>query len=103
MSCRVERSTVSFVQKCWFAGLLGVTEPAMPKLFPLSRLLQLLDLPPDDISLQRAEVIDEEYSIQMINLMLKRARQQLIAAQLNRFSFFILRPDRHLIRASHRF
>lgn len=52
----------------------------MPKLFPLSRLLQLLDLPPDDISLQRAEVIDEEYSIQMINLMLKRARQQLIAA-----------------------
>ena len=58
----------------------GSTTHTYSKLLPLSRFLQLLDLSPDDISLERAEVIDEEYAIQMIDLMLERARQQLIAA-----------------------
>src|SRR6185437_7083346 len=39
-------------------------------LFPVSCLLQLTDLAPDHIPLQRAQVTDEQNAVQMINFVL---------------------------------
>src|SRR6185437_10225783 len=63
---------------------------------PLARFLQLLDLALDQVALERADVRDEQFSIQVIGLMLQRASQQLFAFRFEPLAFDILRAHRTL-------
>src|SRR5208337_2701903 len=44
---------------------------------PLALFPQFLDLAPDQVAFQHAQVLQEEHPIQMVKLMAKRARQQI--------------------------
>ena len=74
-----------------------------PKLIPLAGFLKLLDLAFDDVSLQGAQMIQEENAVQVIDLVEQRTRKQFFASNLNRLAVRILRLDRDLIRARDRF
>ena len=55
--------------------------------------MQLLDLADDEIALQAAQAVDEENAVEMIDLVLHGAGQQLFAFDLNGISVYVLRAN----------
>src|SRR5215472_12176570 len=78
-------------------SLTGVTSAAAPS--PLSGFLQLANAPLHEVALQGAQVVDEEHTVQMIDLVLHRARQQIVALGLEEFAVHVLRAHLHARRA----
>src|SRR5579862_651830 len=72
------------------------------RLSPLSHLLKLPDLPPDQIAFQGADVADIEGSVQMIGLMQEGARQQVLALHLEFLAFGIVRLHRDFLSTCYR-
>src|SRR6266478_3896682 len=68
---------------------------------PLALFPELLDFPPDQVALQHAEVLQEKNSVQVIDLMAERARQQVFAANFKRLALGVLRLDGHELRTHH--
>ena len=66
---------------------------------PLSRFHQLADLALHEVSLERADVADVEFAIQMIGFVQKSAGQQIVAGLFEPLPIHILRPDSHFSRA----
>ncbi len=64
------------------------TRIACARLIPLAGFLQLLDLAPDDVALQRTQMIDEKNAVQVIDLVLKSPRQQFLACRVRSTSPF---------------
>ncbi len=58
---------------------------------PLSGFLKLLDFAADDVPFQRAEVIDEENAVQVIDFVLEGAGQKLLTGKLDALAVLILR------------
>src|SRR5258707_3149390 len=66
---------------------------------PLALFPELLDFPPDQVALQHTEVLQKKDSIQVIDLMAERPRQQVFAANFELFALGILRLDGYKLRA----
>src|SRR3984885_4753536 len=65
---------------------------------PLAGFFQFADFALDEVALEHAEVGDEENSVEVIDLVAERARQQSLAAHLEFFSRGILRAHGHVLR-----
>src|SRR5690349_13311665 len=70
---------------------------------PFAGLSQFPHLAADQVALQRADVRDVEAAVQMIDLVMKGARQQILAGHLERFAFDILGPYRDFFRTGDLF
>jgi hypothetical protein len=57
------------------AGILRISRPILNYSSPLALFSQLLDLAPDQISFQHAQVLNEQDAVQVINLMAESSRQ----------------------------
>src|SRR5205085_11411467 len=68
---------------------------------PVSEFLQLPDLPFDQVSLESADMRNEQLAVQVIGFVLHSAREQLLALGLEPLSFYVLRAHCALHRASH--
>src|ERR1700733_5919181 len=68
---------------------------------PLAVLNQLLHLANHQVPLQSAQAVNKQNSVQMIDLMLKRPRQQLFAFNLEPFALHILGPHLDLCGAGN--
>src|ERR1700691_5411543 len=71
---------------------------------PLAKFPHLFDFALDQIALQHAEGLNKENAVQVIDLVAERPRQQILAANLKRLAFGVLRfhgdeLSRHLIAA----
>src|ERR1035438_172753 len=92
MNCHPERSEGSVVLR---KMQIGCSDPdpfsATRDGLPLARLHQFFDLAFDEVTLQRADVGDIEFSIQMICLMQQGARQQVFSRVLEELAVDILR------------
>src|SRR5215469_11666533 len=80
------------------AGVPQNTRRSATSVLPLAGFFQFFDFPLDHVALQHAQVIQEENSIQMIDLMAERACQQPLAPHLEFFSRRVLRPNRYVLR-----
>src|SRR5689334_16690917 len=58
------------------------TRLARASRLPFARARQLPDLPDDDVALDAAQVVDEQLAVEMVHLVLERARQQARALAL---------------------
>src|ERR1700691_2200760 len=58
---------------------------------PLAKFPHLFDFALDQIALQHAEVLNKENAVQVIDLVAERPRQQILAANLKRLAFEVLR------------
>src|SRR6266849_6020383 len=68
---------------------------------PLALFPELLDFPFDQVALQHAEVLQKKNSVEVIDLMAERSRQQVFPANFKRLAFGILRLDGHKLRPQH--
>src|SRR6267143_3469305 len=68
---------------------------------PLALFPELLDFPPDEVALQHTEVVQKKNSIQVIDLMAKSPRQQVLAANFKGLALGILRLDGYKLRPQH--
>src|SRR5207248_10577312 len=85
----VPRKTMRIESGCW--------------LIPLAGFLKFLNFAPDDVSLESAQVVNKQNAVQMIDLVLKRSCEQLLARKLNRLALFVLSAHDDLICACDRF
>src|SRR5260370_26964805 len=88
---------------------VGTAKDGVPRkmrfkpLTPLARLSQFPDFPPNQIPLQRADVRDIQTTVQVIDFMRERPRQQFLAGSLERFALNILRAHANRLGARHLF
>src|SRR6266566_7625908 len=68
---------------------------------PLALFPELLDFPFDQVALQHAEVLQKKDSVQVIDLMAERARQQVFPANFKPLALGVLRLDGHKLRPQH--
>src|SRR4029077_3946888 len=73
-----------------------------PMFSPLARLHQLANLAFDEIALQRADVADVEFAVQVIGLVEEGAGEQLFPSLLEPFSMQILGENRNFAGSRHR-
>src|SRR3954452_95466 len=78
-------------------GLRGRHDARSRGLFPFPGFDQLLDLAFDQVPFQRTDVGNEQDSVEVIDLVLHRARQQILASSLEPLAFEILGANRHLL------
>jgi hypothetical protein len=71
-------------------------------LLPLSRLDQLANFALDQVTLERADVINVELAVEVIGFVLKGARQQVVTSLLENLPGHVLRPDRNFLGATPR-
>src|SRR5437763_15632308 len=92
---------VTTVDTVWPAAMMrsrvGTANSGVPRkirrmgtLLPFAGLLQLFDFALDQVTLEGAQVIDEQDSVQVIDLVEKRAGQQVFAAHFEPFAFGFL-------------
>src|SRR5580704_16833813 len=81
-----------------------IPAPGLWPLFssPLVCFLQFPHLPPDQVSLQRADVADVQRPIQVIRFMQERPRQQILARHLERLSRSVECAHRYFLGPRHR-
>src|SRR5262249_41679890 len=68
---------------------------------PLPLLAQFLDLSLDQVALQHAQMLQKQNSVQVVNFMAKRARQQIFSANLKPFTLSVLRFHRYELWPHH--
>src|SRR5271170_1341254 len=68
---------------------------------PLAFFPQLLDFAPDQIALQHAQMLQEKNSVQVIDFMAERARQEIFAANLERLALEVLRSHGDELRTNN--
>src|ERR1019366_7121307 len=71
--------------------------------FPLAGFLQLANLAPDQVALQGADVADVQLAVEVIGLMQKGARQEVVTSHLELFAFGVLGDHDDFERAHHLF
>src|SRR5690242_8427587 len=77
-----------------------VTRSPVP-LVPISGALQLFDLALHEIPLERADVRDVKTAVEVVGLVLKRARQQVLAGHLEFFALRVLCANCDALGAPH--
>src|SRR5580704_14436289 len=70
---------------------------------PFAGLGQFPDLAADQVALEGTDVADVEPAVQMVDLVIEGARQQILAVHFERFAFYVLSPYRHFFRTPHLF
>src|SRR5579863_7192926 len=70
--------------------------------FPFAGLLQLLDFALDQIAFQRAQMIDEEDSVQVIDLVQESTGEQVLATDFESLAFDISGAHDGFFGAAHR-
>jgi hypothetical protein len=75
--------------------------PAQAAALPLAFFPQLLDFSLDQIPLQHAQMLQEQYPVEVVDLVAKGPRQQILAPNLKRFALQILRSHGHKLRPYH--
>src|SRR5713226_1007858 len=68
---------------------------------PLALFPELLDFPPDQVALQHAEVLQKQNSVQVIDFVAERTRQQVFAANFKGLALGVLRFDGYKLRPHH--
>ena len=83
---------------------MRIEEPTSPAtgLFPFAGLLQLFDFALDQIALERAQMVDEKNSVQVIDLVQQGAREQIFAGDFEGFAFDVLGAHGGFLGAAHR-
>src|SRR6476661_7319591 len=68
----------------------GPTRNSLHMLLPLALLAELFDFAFDQVALEHAEMLDEEDTVEVIDLMAEGAGQQIFAANFEGFAFGVL-------------
>src|ERR1700756_1174311 len=90
-NCGVPQNTI---RRRFTAG-----SPARSAHLPLAFFPQLFDFALDEVALQHAQMLQEENSVQMVDFMAERPRQQVFTANLERLALQVLRAHSHKLRA----
>src|SRR5450759_779860 len=83
------------------SGFAVAPNLAVMVLAPVPGALQLLDLAPDQLALERADVGDVQSPIEVLGLVQERARQQIFRGPLEHLAPGVLRPYGDAAAAPH--